>query len=71
MRHEDVFAENKEDQDKLLKFYIPISERDKILNKLEQRNINAYSLFESEESLMETLSFKEILFRKGHQQYPS
>ncbi len=68
-RHEDVFAENKEDQDKLLKFYIPISERDKILNKLAQRNINAYSLFGSEESLMETLSFKEILFRKGHQQY--
>ncbi len=45
--HEDVFAENKEDQDKLLKLYIPISERNKILYKLEQRDINAYSLFES------------------------
>lgn len=64
--HEDVFAENKEDQDELLKFYIPISERNKILNKLEQRNINAYSLFESEDSLMDYLSSKEIRLRKKH-----
>lgn len=62
-RYEDVFAESREDQDRLLKFDIPISERNKILHKLEQHNINAFSLFGSEESLMETLSFKELYFR--------
>jgi hypothetical protein len=63
-RHQDAFEGNEEDQDELWKFNIPGSERHKILKRLEQYNINAFSLFGSEESLMETLSFREILFRE-------
>jgi FRG domain len=59
-RHSDVFAANNEEQDELWKFNIPNSERRKILERLEQFNINAFSLFGSEESLMETLSIREI-----------
>jgi hypothetical protein len=62
--HQDPFAGNREDQDELWKFNIPASERHKILKRLEQYNINAFSLFGSEESLMETLSFREILSRE-------
>jgi hypothetical protein len=32
---------------------------------LEQYNINAFSLFGSEESLMETISLREIYLRNG------
>jgi hypothetical protein len=64
--HEDTFAENKEDQDELWKFNIPTSERHKILKQLEQYNINAFSLFGSEESLMETISLREIYLRNSH-----
>ena len=63
-RHQDAFSENQEDQDELWKFDIPISERRTILKRLEQYNINAFSLFGSEESLMETLSFREIFSRE-------
>lgn len=60
--HEDAFAGNKEDQDELWKFDIPASEREKVLRRLEQYNINAFSLFGSEESLMEALTFRELLY---------
>lgn len=59
-RHSDVFAVNSEEQDELWKFNIPNSERNNILERLEQFNINSFSLFGSEESLMETLSIREI-----------
>lgn len=61
--HEDAFTNQVEGQDELWKFNIPASEREKVLKKLEQYNITAFSLFGSEESLMETLSFRELLFR--------
>jgi hypothetical protein len=53
---------NDEDQDWLYKYTIPASEREKVLRKLDKYNINAYSLFGSEESLMETLALREIFF---------
>ncbi len=62
-RHDDAFAANSEDQDELWRFDIPASERMNFLKRLEQHNITAFSLFGSEESLMETLSFREILSR--------
>lgn len=61
--HEKAFSEEVEGQDELWKLNLPRSERDKVLKKLEQYNINAFSLFGSEESLMEALSLKEIYFR--------
>ena len=62
--HEDAFsinkAENEIRQDKLIKYLIPRSERSKVLSKIDFMNINAYSLFINEESLMETLAYQEI-----------
>jgi hypothetical protein len=62
--HEDVFAENSEGQDELLKFNIPSHEKHKVLAKLNQYNINALSLFGSEESLLETLALREIFLKR-------
>jgi hypothetical protein len=44
------------------KFNIPATERQKVLRALDAHNLNAFSLFGSEESLMETLAFREIEF---------
>jgi predicted nucleotidyltransferase/HEPN domain-containing protein len=49
-----------ERQDTLIKFNIPASEQYKVLGKLGLMNINAYSLFTSELSLIETLSVREF-----------
>lgn len=63
--HEDVFAQGAEEQDLLWKFNLPSSERTKVLLALDRYNLNAYSLFGSEESLMETVAHWEILFREA------
>ncbi len=60
--HEDVFARGEEEQDLLWKFNLPSDERRKVLQALDRYNLNAYSLFGSEESLMETVAHREILF---------
>jgi hypothetical protein len=61
--HEDVFDQGSEDQDLLWKFNLPVSERTTVLQSLDLYNLNGYSLFGSEESLMETIAHREILFR--------
>jgi FRG domain len=65
--HEEVFARSTgrhfTSQDMLWKIIVPSSERKKALRKLESYNINAYSLFRSEESLMETVFLQEGLFK--------
>jgi len=58
--HEEAFKRNDDQQDVLTKFIIPKTERSKVLYKLHMMNITAYSLFGSEESLLETLAYKEI-----------
>ena len=60
--HEEVFKrnDNKQTQDILIKYLIPSSEKTKVLSKLDLMNINSYSLFLTEESLMQTLAFQEI-----------
>ena len=58
--HEEAFARKDPKQDILDKFIIPKTERPKLLEKLNMMNINAYSLFGSEESLLETLAYQEI-----------
>ena len=42
------------------RFTLPSSERPKILRLLEDYNINAYSLFGSEESLLDTMWMREF-----------
>jgi hypothetical protein len=58
--HEAVFASNDRDQDQLIKITLPSSARLEFLQRFDQHNLNEYTLFGSEESLMETLAFREI-----------
>ena len=52
-------------QDVLWKFNIPWSERMRVLRLLDAYNLNAFSLFESEECLMETLAIREMEFTRN------
>jgi hypothetical protein len=63
--HEDVFNKNDPKQDLLKKYILPFSEKNKFLEKLDLMNINAYSLFDNEESLMNTLSIREFFGSRG------
>lgn len=58
--HEDVFLRNETGQDLLIKYVIPGAERHKALEKLHLMNITAYSLFGTEDALMETQAYEEI-----------
>jgi hypothetical protein len=58
--HEAVFGKNIAGQDVLTKYVIPRRERTKVLGKLDRMNINSYSLFGDEESLMDTLAYQVI-----------
>ena len=56
--HENAFFREK---DRVVwKFTIPSSEYRKVLHQLEAYNLNAYSLYGSEESLMETLALRAL-----------
>ena len=57
--HEDVFTQARSDQDLLWKFIIPSSERKYALRKLDTYNINAYSIFQSEDSILETVFLRD------------
>jgi hypothetical protein len=60
VRHQQVFVHRDEEQDKLYKIKIPSTERTKVLALLDRFNLNNFSLFGSEESLMESLAFRWI-----------
>jgi hypothetical protein len=49
-----------DNQDVLVKHLIPTKEKDKVLKYLYSHNINEYSLFHTEESLMKTVAYKNI-----------
>lgn len=61
--HEDV-KDDKEGENVLIQYNIPASERPKFLRKLDSMNVTAYSLFNSEPSLMETLAVREIILKQ-------
>lgn len=65
--HESVFScvprPASSNQDLLWKFTLPCAERVKVLEILDRYNLNAFSLFDSEEALMETLAFRHIGLR--------
>jgi len=61
--HSSVFEPSPDEpkcHETLYKFTFPSTERNKILLYLHQHNINSFSLFQSEESLMSTLANKYI-----------
>ena len=62
--HQDVFDHAYPNQDHLWEFDLRSTERDKILRTLNDYNLNAFSLFGSEESLLETMWFREYGLRK-------
>ena len=58
--HEGVFERDDPKVDILWEFNLPATERRKVLRLLDRFNLNAFSLFGSEESLMETMAFREL-----------
>jgi hypothetical protein len=58
--HQAVFDLGRTTQDVLWKVVIPKTERMKVLDVLDRHNLNRFTLFDSEESLMETLAFRYI-----------
>lgn len=62
--HEAVFKAAHPKQDRLWRFDLPLSEREKVLGVLADYNLNAFSLFGSEESLLETLWLREHVLRR-------
>jgi len=55
-----VFDLSAVNQDVLTKFDIPVTERNKVIKRLDAFNLNASSLFGSEDSLMETLATRRF-----------
>lgn len=58
--HQRVFDLGRANQDMLWKIVMPASLRTEVLRLLDRFNLNEYSLFGSEESLMATLAAREI-----------
>lgn len=58
--HEDAFKVKSGQQDILTKYLLPRNQRSKFLERLYLMNINAFTLFANEESLMEMLAYQEI-----------
>ncbi len=56
--HHSVFELGREHQDRLIKFTLPASERDKVLRILDLYNINSYSLLQTDDALLETIAFR-------------
>lgn len=58
--YDSIFEPGLHQQAFCWKFTIPIAERLKVLRMLDEYNLNAFSLFGSEESLTETLTIREF-----------
>lgn len=61
-KYDVIFDQGHRQQGMCWKFTIPASERAKVLRLLDGYNLNAFSLFGSEESLMETLALRQFSF---------
>jgi len=61
---EKAFAETEEGENLLWKFTLPVSERIEALKNLDQMNVNSVSLFNTEDSLMETAALREFFLSK-------
>jgi hypothetical protein len=63
--HESVLGSRGDKQDVLWKFNLPSSEWIEVLGQLGDYNLNAFSLFDSEEALLETMWFQNFVMRRG------
>ncbi len=62
--HEEVFR-NASPSNRVRKFLFPLEARRQALMQLNRMNINAFSLFGSEDSLVETIAISDIYLRGG------
>jgi hypothetical protein len=62
--HENIMARKKDSQDMLIKIILPANESIKAIPYLNEHNINHFSLFQTEDSLMKTMVFKEFKMNK-------
>jgi FRG domain len=60
--YDSVFDRGLHQQARCQKFMIPYTERQRVLRLLDEHNLNAFSLFGSEESMMETLAEREFRY---------
>lgn len=63
--HDDEVMTEAAEQGRFLKFTIPAGERLVALKELQLMNVNAFSLFGSEDSLIRTLATREFLLSAG------
>lgn len=61
--HHEVFNNPESNQDILIKITIPVSDRKLALKELNDYNINHFTLFQSEDSLIKALSMKDFDIR--------
>jgi|GEM_PF-6143226 len=61
VRHDTVFARNERKQDALWKLTILWAERENVLRVLDDQNIHAFSLFESDDALLETFALRRLI----------
>ena len=59
--HDEVFKNPEPHQDLLWKITVPVSERPQALSQLDRSNLNAFSLFGTEDSLMEALAARRFV----------
>ena len=59
-KYDAIFADGPRQQGMCWKFAIPATERTKVLKLLDAHNLNAFTLFGSEESIMETFAVREF-----------
>ncbi len=64
-KYDTIFDTGRHQQGLCWKITLPITERTKVLRLLDEYNLNAFSLFASEDSMMEMLAVREFDFRKG------
>ncbi len=63
-KYDTIFETGRHQQGMCWKFTIPVTERPKVLKLLYDYNLSAFSLFDSQDSLMDTLAVREFLFEK-------
>jgi len=59
--HEDVYRGKDKDQDILYEFILPVSERGTVLDELMKYNINPFTLFQTEDSLVQKVALEKFM----------
>ena len=62
--HDEVITEAAEPDGKVVKFTIPVAERLVALKELDLMNVNAFSLYGSEDALVSTVARRKLLFKR-------